>query len=107
ESCSVTNLRSKLSSSTTRMRVFRLMLFRRATRDPQSKLTSFSWFALHGDAAANRFSQRRANRQTKSVAFAWPFSAEKRIENSCEHVRCDSLAGVRNFDDDADAFAFR
>src|SRR5258705_6367414 len=105
-SCSVTSLRKRLSSSTTRTRILRFMQgsslrFRRLARNPQPKAAAGAFLRLNVKRSAQRLGQRQRDRQTEPVTLAGSFRAEERIENFCDQIRRDPLSCVCHFDGDA------
>src|SRR6266852_8853408 len=102
-SCSVTSLRKRLSSSTTRTRILRFMQgsslsFGRLARNPQPKATAGSFLRFDVKRATQRFGQRPGDGQTEPVTLPRTFGAEERIEHFCDQIRRDPVSRVRHFD---------
>src|SRR5260370_10353479 len=95
-SCSVTSLRKRLSSSTTRTRILRFMQgsslrFGRLARNPQPKAAAGAFFRFDVKRATQRLGQRQRDCQTESVTLPRTFGADERIENFCDQILRDPV----------------
>src|SRR5713226_1116227 len=109
-SCSITSLRKRLSSSTTRTRILRFMRFqrrkvkvlalfvRRPARNPQPKATAVAFLRFDVKRATQRFGQRQRDSQTEPVTLTRTLGAKERIENLRDQIGRYPVSGIRHFD---------